>query len=52
MHPIVPDTVREAHVDDVIPLDTPVVGSRGQEVREVPVVKGQRILIDIVAYNK
>ncbi|KIK62961.1 hypothetical protein GYMLUDRAFT_41250 [Collybiopsis luxurians FD-317 M1] len=50
--PIVPHITREAHSDDVIPLEFPVAGVSGDPVSRIPVSKGQRILIDIAVYNK
>ncbi|KAG7096342.1 hypothetical protein E1B28_003786 [Marasmius oreades] len=51
-HPIVPDLFREADVDDVIPLDNPVVDASGSVLTQVPVVKGQRVHASIYGYNR
>ncbi|KAF9258812.1 cytochrome P450 [Marasmius fiardii PR-910] len=51
LHPIVAELFREAAVDEVIPLDYPVIDASGSVLSEIPVVKGQRILADIAGYN-
>ncbi|KAK1226670.1 hypothetical protein PQX77_010349 [Marasmius sp. AFHP31] len=52
LHPILPELVREAVVDDVIPLDLPVVDASGSVLREIPVTKGQRIVSSVYNYNR
>ncbi|KAL0058914.1 hypothetical protein AAF712_014378 [Marasmius tenuissimus] len=52
LHPILPELIREAVVDDVIPLDLPVVDASGSVLREIPVTKGQRIVSSIYNYNR
>ncbi|KAK7030992.1 hypothetical protein VNI00_010220 [Paramarasmius palmivorus] len=52
LHPVVSTLIRESAVYDSIPLEIPVIGSSGQEVREVPVRPGQRIVIDLASYNR
>ncbi|KAK1221162.1 hypothetical protein PQX77_016039 [Marasmius sp. AFHP31] len=52
LHPIVVELVREAEVDDVIPLEIPVVDASGSVLREIPVTKGQRVLASVYNYNR
>jgi cytochrome P450 len=52
MHPIVPNLVREAGKDDVIPLSFPVQTISGKMVDSINVRKGQSIGISICAYNR
>ncbi|KAF9258814.1 cytochrome P450 [Marasmius fiardii PR-910] len=51
LHPVVTELFREATVDEVIPLDYPVIDASGSVLSEILVVKGQRILADIAGYN-
>lgn len=51
-HPIAPDLIREAGSDDIIPLDYPVIDSSGSVLTEIPVVKGQRVHVNIYQYNR
>ncbi|KAL1727766.1 cytochrome P450 [Schizophyllum commune] len=51
-HGVVPQIAKEAAVDDVVPLHTPVLGANGELIHEVPVQKGQKILLSIAAYNR
>ncbi|KAL0063529.1 hypothetical protein AAF712_009524 [Marasmius tenuissimus] len=51
-HPIAPDLVREAETDDVIPLSSPIIDSSGTALKEIPVTKGQRIIMNIFEYNR
>ncbi|KAL0577267.1 hypothetical protein V5O48_004724 [Marasmius crinis-equi] len=52
LHPIIPEHLREAAVDDVIPLANPVVDASGSELREIPITKGQRIIASTYHYNR
>ncbi|KAL0562506.1 hypothetical protein V5O48_019581, partial [Marasmius crinis-equi] len=52
LHPIVPELIREAQIDDAIPLDHPVTDASGNVLKEIPVAKGQRIITSIVCYNR
>ncbi|KAK7030995.1 hypothetical protein VNI00_010225 [Paramarasmius palmivorus] len=52
LHPVLPTLSREAAVNDIIPLEVPVVGASGQVLTKVPVSKGQRVIIDIAGYNR
>ncbi|KAK7030981.1 hypothetical protein VNI00_010208 [Paramarasmius palmivorus] len=52
LHPVLSILFRESAVYDSIPLEIPVIGSSGQEVTEVPVIPGQRIIIDIASCNR
>ena len=51
-HGVVPQIAKEAAVDEVVPLHRPVVGANGEWIHEVPVQKGQKILLSIAAYNR
>ncbi|KAK7043140.1 hypothetical protein VNI00_008494 [Paramarasmius palmivorus] len=51
LHPIVLRLTREAEEDDIIPLAYPVVSTSGELLSEIPVTKGQRIMISIFGYN-
>ncbi|EEB92190.1 hypothetical protein MPER_09336, partial [Moniliophthora perniciosa FA553] len=52
LHPIVSTLLRQADVDDVIPLQYPVVSASGEILSEIPVVKEQRIMVSVGAYNR
>ncbi|KAF9259745.1 cytochrome P450 [Marasmius fiardii PR-910] len=52
LHPIAPDLVREAGMDDVIPLDYPIMDASGSVLTQIPVVKGQRVHVNIYQYNR
>ncbi|KAK7031124.1 hypothetical protein VNI00_013732 [Paramarasmius palmivorus] len=51
LHPIVLRLIREAEDDDVIPLAQPVVSTSGEMLTEIPVTKGQRVMVSIIGYN-
>ncbi|KAK1222074.1 hypothetical protein PQX77_015099 [Marasmius sp. AFHP31] len=51
-HPIVPDLVREAENDDIIPLECPITDVSGSVLKEIPVIKGQRVIMNIFEYNR
>ncbi|KAI4518164.1 cytochrome P450 [Schizophyllum commune Loenen D] len=51
-HGVVPQIAKESAVDDVVPFHTPVLGANGELIHEVPVQKGQKILLSIAAYNR
>lgn len=51
-HAPVYNTARTAARDDVIPLRTPIVNHCGESMHEVPVQRGQRVIISIAAYNR
>ncbi|KAJ8087892.1 hypothetical protein PM082_006749 [Marasmius tenuissimus] len=50
--PIVPELVREAVNDDIIPLDSPITDISGSVWKEIPVTKGQRVALNIFKYNR
>ncbi|KAL0066653.1 hypothetical protein AAF712_006256 [Marasmius tenuissimus] len=52
LHPIVPELIRQAEVDDVIPLDYPIVDASGAPLSGIPVVRGQRVVVSIAQYNR
>ncbi|ESK94372.1 cytochrome p450 [Moniliophthora roreri MCA 2997] len=52
LHPIAHTLIRQADVDDIIPLQYPVVSVYGEMLSEIPVVKEQRIMVSISAYNR
>ncbi|KAL0056767.1 hypothetical protein AAF712_016623, partial [Marasmius tenuissimus] len=51
-HPIVPELLRESVNDDVIPLECPIRDISGSVLREIPVIKGQRVVLNIFKYNR
>ncbi|KAI0712960.1 cytochrome P450 [Cerioporus squamosus] len=51
-HPIVPQLLRVAVKDDVIPLSHPVVSTTGETITEVPVQAGQIILTSFATYHR
>ncbi|KAF9252450.1 hypothetical protein L218DRAFT_1062950, partial [Marasmius fiardii PR-910] len=51
-HPIAAFLFREAGTDDVIPLDYLIIDASGSALTEIPVVKGQRIHVNIYQYNR
>ncbi|KAJ4486289.1 cytochrome P450 [Lentinula aciculospora] len=52
LHPIVPALIRQAASDDVIPLEFPVISESKEELSQIPVSKGQRVLVSISVYNR
>ncbi|KAK1231785.1 hypothetical protein PQX77_005077 [Marasmius sp. AFHP31] len=52
LYPILSTIPVEAEVDDVIPLEYPVVSSSGHVIREVPVAKDQRVIASVDVYNR
>lgn len=52
LHPIFIELVRESVVDDVIPLEYPVVDVTGSVLREIPITKGQRVVAGVANYNR
>ncbi|KAE9410978.1 cytochrome P450 [Gymnopus androsaceus JB14] len=52
LHPIVPNLFRQAASDDSIPLDFPIITESGEEISQIPVSKGQRIVLSIGVYNR
>ncbi|KAK7015166.1 hypothetical protein VNI00_019176 [Paramarasmius palmivorus] len=51
-HPILNTLVRQADVDDVIPLQCPIVSASGEVISQIPVTKGQRIMVCVGSYNR
>ncbi|KAJ8087866.1 hypothetical protein PM082_006722 [Marasmius tenuissimus] len=51
-YPIAPDIVREAETNDVIPLDVPIADLSGALLKEIPVIQGQRVILNIFKYNR
>ncbi|KAH7878803.1 cytochrome P450 [Lentinula edodes] len=52
LHPILPILVREADEHDTIPLSILVKSKTGSLLPDVPIRKGQRILLHLGAYNR
>ncbi|KZV83329.1 cytochrome P450 [Exidia glandulosa HHB12029] len=52
LYAVVSWTLREAVVDDVIPLDTPILDCSGRMIQEVRVKKGDTVLIPILPLNR
>ncbi|KAF5340128.1 hypothetical protein D9758_013169 [Tetrapyrgos nigripes] len=38
--------------DDCIPLDKPIISTRGEQITEIPVPKGTKVMISVAAYNR
>ncbi|KAJ8083381.1 hypothetical protein PM082_009253 [Marasmius tenuissimus] len=51
-YPIVPELFRESDSDDIIPLECPITDISGSVLREIPVIKGQRVVLNIFKYNR
>ncbi|KAI0338646.1 cytochrome P450 [Trametopsis cervina] len=51
-HPIVYQLVRMPAKDDVLPLSEPITTANGDVINEVPVAKGQSIIVSICTYNR
>ncbi|KAE9399218.1 cytochrome P450 [Gymnopus androsaceus JB14] len=52
LHPIAPVLSRQAASDDSIPLEFPIITESGEEISQIPVSKGQRIILSIAMYNR
>ncbi|KAK7061064.1 hypothetical protein VNI00_000799 [Paramarasmius palmivorus] len=51
LHSVAPLMIREATFDDSIPLTTPVASTTGEEFSQIPVKKGQRVMLDFTSYH-
>ncbi len=51
-HPIVYHLTRVAGKDDILPLSEPLTTRFGDVVDEIPITKGQTVMISICAYNR
>ncbi|KAK7439365.1 hypothetical protein VKT23_017589 [Stygiomarasmius scandens] len=52
LYPIVISLFRCPDKDDVLPLAEPIISASGEKLNEVPVSKGQRIVVNIPNYNR
>jgi hypothetical protein len=52
MYPIVPEGMRTALKDDVLPLSDPIVLKSGEVLSELPIPKGVMICTSIIEYNR
>ncbi|THU89944.1 PAH-inducible cytochrome P450 monooxygenase PC-PAH 1 [Dendrothele bispora CBS 962.96] len=52
MYAIVITLTRCTDRDDVVPLSEPVISASGEKLTQIPVKKGQRIIIDVTSYNR
>ncbi|EJF57472.1 cytochrome P450 [Dichomitus squalens LYAD-421 SS1] len=52
LYPPVTNTMRAANEDDVIPLGEPIIDKKGNVLHEIPVAKGTRIVIPILAVHR
>ncbi|KAJ6482242.1 cytochrome P450 [Mycena vulgaris] len=52
LHPAVPETLRKASKDDIIPLGTPVVTPSGETISSIAVAKGSAIVAPIRCINR
>ncbi|KAF9223490.1 cytochrome P450 [Gyrodon lividus] len=51
-HPIVPTLFRDASFDAILPLSIPIATKSGKVIKEIPISKGQPIIVSISAYNR
>ncbi|GJJ11630.1 hypothetical protein Clacol_005866 [Clathrus columnatus] len=51
-YPIVPSILRQAGKDDCIPLSYPVPTANGKMISDIPINKGERVIISLLAYNR
>lgn len=51
-HPIVPNLVRMAAKDDIIPLSEPITSVTGEVVDAIPIRAGQWVQLSLCAYNR
>ncbi|PBK83193.1 cytochrome P450, partial [Armillaria gallica] len=52
LHPFVSTVIRVASQDSVMPLSEPITTSDGSVIWEVPVLKGQALVLSLYAYNR
>lgn len=52
LHPIAHQLTRTAARDDVIPLESPIETKSGQVITEIPISRGQNIVVSICGYNR
>ncbi|GJJ11625.1 hypothetical protein Clacol_005861 [Clathrus columnatus] len=52
VYPTIPNILRQAGKDDCIPLSYPVPTVNGKIISEVPINRGERIFISLIAYNR
>jgi hypothetical protein len=52
LHPIVPNIMRQAGREDVIPLAEPLTTTDGTVVSAIPVSEGLEINVSIAMYNR
>ncbi|KAJ7476855.1 cytochrome P450 [Mycena galericulata] len=52
LHPAVPDTTREAMVDDVLPVGEPITTASGEVVDTIAIAKGSIITVSIRCMNR
>ncbi|KAL0564798.1 hypothetical protein V5O48_017242, partial [Marasmius crinis-equi] len=52
LHPVFPKLLREARKNDILSLDFPVVSEGGKTIKEIPIMKGQRIWVDATMYSR
>jgi len=52
LSPIIPFLYRQVDRNDVIPLSSPIMTESGQVISEIPISKGQDIIISIGGYNR
>lgn len=51
-HPGVPNLTRVAAGDDIIPLSAPQTTKTGEIITQIPVSKGQTVMLSMAAYNR
>lgn len=51
-NPVIPHLYRMSAQEDIIPLSKPIKTKSGKMIDQVPIRKGQRIIISVPAYNR
>jgi len=52
VHPGLPMSDRVAWEDTVLPLSTPITNTQGQTITEIPISKGQHIVVATASFNR
>lgn len=51
-NPVIPHLFRMSLQDDIIPLSKPITTLSGKVIEQIPIAKGQRIVMSVPAYNR
>ncbi|KAJ7634739.1 cytochrome P450 [Roridomyces roridus] len=52
IHPVSPNSMREATRDEVLPLSKPMITKSGRTITELPIPKHQILILSICGYNR